>query len=169
MLFDVILQIANLLRYGFDSLSAGEIIPFSGINKSGAGSIAHAADAGLSVRGTSCVDLQPALTRSNITFKLSNSGFSIFQLSDVSGIQCGDVSLPGLHVFEGGACLCKVMHCVVRAFLLIAYLPEQEVDMGRAGITDEQITAALEEYLKVNMTPQWTEPKDGEPHLHKKP
>lgn len=41
--------------------------------------------------------------------------------------------------------------------------------MGRAGITDEQITAALEEYLKVNMTPQWPEPKDGEPHLHKKP
>ena len=33
----------------------------------------------------------------------------------------------------------------------------------RAGITDEQITAALEEKLKVNMARQWPEPKDGEP------
>nr|EKY4004817.1 DUF550 domain-containing protein [Enterobacter roggenkampii] len=36
----------------------------------------------------------------------------------------------------------------------------------RAGITDEQITAALEEKLKVNMARQWPEPKDGEPRLH---
>lgn len=39
----------------------------------------------------------------------------------------------------------------------------------RAGITDEQITAALEEKLKENMTRQWPEPKDGEPRLHIKP
>jgi hypothetical protein len=70
---DVFLQITHPLRYCFDSLSEGEIIPFSGVNKSGAGSIAHAAGAGLSIRGTSCVDLQPPLTRSNITFKLSKS------------------------------------------------------------------------------------------------
>lgn len=38
-----------------------------------------------------------------------------------------------------------------------------------AGITDEQITAALEEKLKVNMARQWPEPKDGEPRLHIKP
>ena len=36
----------------------------------------------------------------------------------------------------------------------------------RAGICDEQITAALEEKLKVNMTRHWPEPKDGEPRLH---
>ena len=36
----------------------------------------------------------------------------------------------------------------------------------RAGITDEQITAAMEEKLKVNMARQWPEPKDGEPRLH---
>jgi len=36
----------------------------------------------------------------------------------------------------------------------------------RSGITDEQITAALEEKLKVNMARQWPEPKDGEPRLH---
>lgn len=36
----------------------------------------------------------------------------------------------------------------------------------RAGITDEQITAALEEKLKVNIARQWPEPKDGEPRLH---
>lgn len=39
----------------------------------------------------------------------------------------------------------------------------------RAVITDEQITAALEEKLKVNMARQWPEPKDGEPRLHIKP
>lgn len=39
----------------------------------------------------------------------------------------------------------------------------------RAGITDEQITAALEEKLKVNMTRHWPEPKDGEPRLHIEP
>lgn len=36
----------------------------------------------------------------------------------------------------------------------------------RAGITDEQITVALEEKLKVNMARQWPDPKDGEPRLH---
>lgn len=36
----------------------------------------------------------------------------------------------------------------------------------RAGITDKQITLAMEEKLKVNMARQWPEPKDGEPRLH---
>lgn len=36
----------------------------------------------------------------------------------------------------------------------------------RAGITDEQITQAMIEKLKVNMARQWPEPKDGEPRLH---
>ncbi|WP_445445650.1 DUF550 domain-containing protein, partial [Citrobacter koseri] len=33
----------------------------------------------------------------------------------------------------------------------------------RAGICDGEITAAMEEKLKVNMARQWPEPKDGEP------
>lgn len=36
----------------------------------------------------------------------------------------------------------------------------------RAGITDEKITQAMIEKLKVNMSRQWPEPKDGEPRLH---
>ncbi|WP_410734283.1 DUF550 domain-containing protein [Citrobacter freundii] len=36
----------------------------------------------------------------------------------------------------------------------------------RSGISDEQITQAMEEKLKVNMARQWPEPKDGEPRLH---
>ncbi|MDV1811141.1 DUF550 domain-containing protein [Enterobacter hormaechei] len=36
----------------------------------------------------------------------------------------------------------------------------------RAGICDSEITAAMEEKLKVNMARQWPEPKDGEPRLH---
>lgn len=39
----------------------------------------------------------------------------------------------------------------------------------RAGICDGEITAAMEEKLKVNMARQWPEPKDGEPRLHIKP
>lgn len=36
----------------------------------------------------------------------------------------------------------------------------------RAGISDGEITAAMEVKLKVNMARQWPEPKDGEPRLH---
>ncbi|ELO4689966.1 DUF550 domain-containing protein [Citrobacter koseri] len=36
----------------------------------------------------------------------------------------------------------------------------------RAGISDGEITAAMEEKLKVNMARQWPEPKDGKPRLH---
>lgn len=36
----------------------------------------------------------------------------------------------------------------------------------RAGISDGEITAAMEEKLKINMAREWPEPKDGEPRLH---
>lgn len=36
----------------------------------------------------------------------------------------------------------------------------------RAGISDGEITAAMEEKLNVNMARQWPEPKDGEPRMH---
>ena len=36
----------------------------------------------------------------------------------------------------------------------------------RAGVSDGEITAAMEEKLKVNVARQWPEPKDGEPRLH---
>lgn len=36
----------------------------------------------------------------------------------------------------------------------------------RAGITDEQITQAMIDKLKVNKARRWPEPKDGEPRLH---
>ncbi|EPV8635019.1 dATP/dGTP pyrophosphohydrolase domain-containing protein [Enterobacter hormaechei] len=39
----------------------------------------------------------------------------------------------------------------------------------RAGISDGEITAAMEEKLKVNMARQWPDPKDGEPRQHIKP
>ncbi|HFI7315403.1 dATP/dGTP pyrophosphohydrolase domain-containing protein [Escherichia coli] len=35
-----------------------------------------------------------------------------------------------------------------------------------AGISDAEITAAMENKLKINMERQWPEPKDGEPRLH---
>ncbi|EFB5744164.1 DUF550 domain-containing protein [Escherichia coli] len=36
----------------------------------------------------------------------------------------------------------------------------------RVGISDAEITAAMENKLKINMERQWPEPKDGEPRLH---
>ena len=36
----------------------------------------------------------------------------------------------------------------------------------RAGISDAEIIAAMEDKLKINMERQWPEPKDGEPRLH---
>lgn len=36
----------------------------------------------------------------------------------------------------------------------------------KAGVTDEQITAAMVEKLKINKARQWPEPKDGEPRFH---
>lgn len=38
----------------------------------------------------------------------------------------------------------------------------------RAGISDAEITAAMEEKLAINKTRQWPEPKDGEPRQHVK-
>ena len=77
LFFDVLLQIADLLRHCDDSLSEGKIIPFSGVSKSGAGSIAHAAGAGRSVRGTYGVDVQPTLTRVNATLQIFKLRFRI--------------------------------------------------------------------------------------------
>ena len=36
----------------------------------------------------------------------------------------------------------------------------------RAGISDGEIIAAMEEKLKVNMARKWPEPKDGEARMH---
>lgn len=36
----------------------------------------------------------------------------------------------------------------------------------RAGISDAEITVAMEDKLKINMERQWPEPKYGEPRLH---
>lgn len=77
LLFDVVLPIADLFRHCDDSLSEGEIIPHSGVSKSGAGSIDQAAGAGRSVRGTSCIDVQPTLARANATLHIFKLRFRI--------------------------------------------------------------------------------------------
>ena len=53
------LQSGNHLSAGFDSTSEGEIIPFSGVSKSGAGNIIHAGGAGGGLLFTGGVELQP--------------------------------------------------------------------------------------------------------------
>lgn len=98
----VILQIVYLFGHCFDSFSEGEIIPFSGVSKSGAGSIAHAAGAGRSVRGASGVDVQPTLAIANTTLHIIKLLFRIGQFLRVFGIQRSDITLASLHVFDGG-------------------------------------------------------------------
>ena len=77
LLSDVVLQIADLLRHCDDSISESEIIPFSGVSKSGTGSIAQATGAGRSVRGTSGVEVQPTLTSANATLQIFKLRFRI--------------------------------------------------------------------------------------------
>ena len=109
LILDVFLQIAELLRYCGDSLSEGEIIPLSGVSKSGAGSIAHAAGAGRSARWTSGVELQPTLASNNIALKLIDSGFSICQFSRVFGTKCSNVALAHFHVADCAVCQLQVV------------------------------------------------------------
>ena len=74
---DVILQSGDLLVGYFDSLSEGEIIPLSGVSKSGACCIIHAGGAG----GWACGgELQLASASGNITLQISNLAFRIFKL-----------------------------------------------------------------------------------------
>ena len=108
LLFYVVLQIADLFRYCNDSLSECEIIPFSGVSKSGAGSIAQAAGVGRSVRGTICVELQPLTASNDIAMQALNSFFSISQFSGVFGVQRSDIALAGLHVFDGVVCQSEI-------------------------------------------------------------
>ena len=109
----VILQIVYLLRHCDDSLSEGEIIPFSGVSKSGAGSIAQAAGAGRSVRGTSGVDVQPTLAIANTTLQIIKLLFRIGQFLRVFGIQCSEITLAGLHVFDGGVRQAELFSCLI--------------------------------------------------------
>lgn len=108
LLSDEVLEIANLLRHCNDSPSEGEIIPLRGVSKSGAGSIAHAAGAGRSVRGTVSVELQPLMASNDIAMQALNSFFSISQFSGVFGIQRSDIALAGLHIFDGGVCQTEI-------------------------------------------------------------
>lgn len=102
MRLEIVLQIPDLLRHCDDSLSEDEIIPFSGVSKSGAGSIAHAAGAGRSVRGTFCIEQQPLTASNDIAMQTLNGFFRIGQFLRVFGIQRSDIALAGLHVFNGG-------------------------------------------------------------------
>ena len=101
LLTHICLQAGQLFGDGFDSLSEDEIIPFSGVSKSGAGCIIHAGGAGRSIRGTSGVELQPLTASNDIAMQTLNGFFRISQFSGVFGIQCSDITLARLHIFDG--------------------------------------------------------------------
>ncbi|MCY4765244.1 hypothetical protein LB103_13625 [Klebsiella aerogenes] len=76
-------------------------MPFSGVSKSGGGSIIHAGGSG-GVTFAGCVELQPTLASSNIVLKLIDSFLSIGKFLCVFGIQCSNITLPCCHVGDGG-------------------------------------------------------------------
>jgi hypothetical protein len=67
LLLNISLKSGNHFIAGFDSTSEGEIIPLSGVSKSGAGAIIQAGGAGrfVGVRA-GCVELQPLTASKNI-------------------------------------------------------------------------------------------------------
>ena len=77
LLVDVLLQPGYLLSGELDSTSEGEIIPFSGVSKSGAGCIIQAGGAGGGLLRAGGVELQPALANSNVIMQLIDSRLSI--------------------------------------------------------------------------------------------
>jgi len=79
LLSDVLLQTDYLLSGNFDSLSEGEIIPLSGVSKSGAGRIIRTGGAGAALLRTGDVELQPTLVLKN--HFLLNSTLSVVQSS----------------------------------------------------------------------------------------
>lgn len=101
LIADVLLKSIELAGDGLYSLPEGEIIPLSGVSKSGAGAIIQAGGAGRCVLSTGCVEAQPLIASSNITFKLINLTLSICQFSRIFLIECRDVALARLHVFNG--------------------------------------------------------------------
>lgn len=99
-MLDVILQARNYFFAGFDSISESEIIPFSGVSKSGAGSIIHAGGSGgFGHWLAGGVETQPLITSSDITLKFINSSLGTCQFSCVFRIKRSDTALAYLHVF----------------------------------------------------------------------
>ncbi|UIW10338.1 protein of unknown function DUF5971 [Flyfo siphovirus Tbat2_3] len=98
LLPNVVLQVVHLLCDGVDSISETEIIPFSVVIKSGAGSIAQAAGSGGFTLGAGGVETQPTLASSNVITKSFDSGFGICQFSGVFGVKGGGVALAYLHI-----------------------------------------------------------------------
>lgn len=114
LLTDVLLQSGQLLCDGFDSLPESEIIPFSGVSKSGAGCIIQAGGGGGLLDN---VDAQPALASSNTALQISQLAFSICEFSGVFGIKRSNITLPYLHIGDCGVGelqrFCCLTVCVV--------------------------------------------------------
>lgn len=102
LLFDVVLHAANHFVSGCDSVPVIEIIPSSVWSKFGGSCIIHAGGGGGFWHSRAgCSDAQPFSARIDITTQIVNGLFSIGQFLRVFGIQCSDIALTGLHVFDG--------------------------------------------------------------------
>lgn len=73
LFIDVLLQPSYLISGDFDSLSKGEIIPLSGVSKSGPGCIIHTGDTGSRLFLTCSVELQSALVMEKSLFAEFNT------------------------------------------------------------------------------------------------
>lgn len=80
---DVVLHAQNHFVAGFDTLPESEIIPLSGVSKSGASCIIHAGGAGGFTGwhgGTTGVELQPLTASGNNALKVNDVPLSACQL-----------------------------------------------------------------------------------------
>jgi hypothetical protein len=87
---------------GFDSLSEGKIIPFSGVSKSGAGCIIHAGAPAVPFAGHFALTRNP-LTSANATLQIFKLLFSICEFSGVFRIERCDITLAHCHIVDGFA------------------------------------------------------------------
>ena len=79
-----------------------EIIPSSVWSKFGGSCIIHAGGGGgFGHSRAGCGDAQPFSARIDIPTQIVNGLFRIGQFLRVFGIQCSDITLAGLHVFDG--------------------------------------------------------------------
>lgn len=81
-------------------------------------------------------------------------------------VRCGDLILdPSIAQFGDYPQISRGEHpCVAIGYVENSTEPQKY----RNAICDGEITAAIKEKLKVNMSRQWPEPKEGEPRLHVK-
>jgi hypothetical protein len=122
------LQARQLFGDGFDSLSKGEIIPFSGVSKSGAGASSMPGALAVPFVGHLALTVQPTLTSANAMLQIFKLFFSICKFSGVFCIKRGDITLTYCYIVNGFLPLFSQRCGIVGPLFLTANLTKQDVN-----------------------------------------